>query len=146
MRVIVGDDGDMPSEHIDVTTPDGAADAYLARPDGDGPHPGVLLVIDAFGLRPQIEHMADRIAARGYVVLAPNLFYRVRRAPVFDLEGLDDPERRGEVFGRIMPVARSLGGEQLERDGEAYLDRLEREAGGGPVAITGYCMGGRVGW
>jgi carboxymethylenebutenolidase len=146
MRVIVGHHAGMRSEHIDVTTPDGAADAYLVRPDGDGPHPGVLLIIDAFGLRPQIEHMADRIAERGYVVLAPNLFYRLRRAPVFDLEGLADPERRGEVIGRVMPVARGLGGEELLRDGAAYLDRLEQEAGPGPVAITGYCMGGRVGW
>ena len=42
--------------------PDGVADAYLARPD-DGPHPAVLLVIDAFGPREQIERRADRIAA-----------------------------------------------------------------------------------
>jgi carboxymethylenebutenolidase len=136
----------MPSEHIDVTTPDGTADAYLARPDARGPHPGVLLIIDAFGLRPQIERMADRIAEQGYVVLAPNLFYRVRRAPVFDLEGIDDPERRGEVIGRILPVARTLGNEQLLQDAQAYLDRLEQEAGEGPVAIVGYCMGGRAGW
>ena len=40
--------------------------------------------MDAFGLRPQIEQMADRIAADGYVVLAPNVFYRPARAPVVD--------------------------------------------------------------
>jgi carboxymethylenebutenolidase len=68
----------MPSELIDVTTRDGIADAYLARPDGEG-HPGVLLVVDAFGLRPQIERMADRISARGFAVLAPNVFYRASR-------------------------------------------------------------------
>ena len=66
---------------IDITTPDGVADAYVARPDGQ-PHPGVLLCMDAFGLRPVIEQMADRIAADGHVVLAPNLFYRAGRAPV----------------------------------------------------------------
>ena len=55
---------------VDVPTPDGVADCYLTSPD-DGEHPGVLLMIDAIGLRPRIEEMADRIAAQGYVVLAP---------------------------------------------------------------------------
>jgi carboxymethylenebutenolidase len=130
---------------IDVTTPDGVADAYLARPD-DGEHPGVLFVVDAYGLRPQIEQMADRIAARGYVVLAPNVFYRAGRAPVVSLEGIDDPERRSEVFGRVMPLVRGLTTERIVADGAAYLDKLEEVGGRGPAAITGYCMGGRVAW
>jgi carboxymethylenebutenolidase len=134
----------MPSEMIGVTTPDGIADSYLARPDGEG-HPGVLLVVDAFGLRPQIERMADRISAWGFVVLAPNLFYRVGRAPVASLDGLGDPEQRASVFERVKPLIRELTPERIVRDGDAYLDRLER-LGPGPVAITGYCMGGRVGW
>jgi carboxymethylenebutenolidase len=134
----------MPGETIDVTTPDGVADAYLARPD-DGDHPAVLLVMDAYGLRPQIERMADRIAEQGFVVLAPNVFYRAGRAPVVSLEGLDDPEQRGAVFARVMPLIRELTPDRIVSDGGAYLDRLEQE-GHGPVAITGYCMGGRVGW
>jgi dienelactone hydrolase len=63
------------SSNLDIETPDGVANAYLARPD-DEPHPGVLFVMDAFGLRPAIEQMVDRIAADGYLVLAPNVFYR----------------------------------------------------------------------
>src|SRR5580704_948872 len=88
----------MSSEMVDVKTKDGVADAYLARPDGEGPHPAVLLLIDAFGLRPRIEQMADRIAAQGFVVLAPNVFYRAGPAPVIPLDGLDDPEKRGTLF------------------------------------------------
>ena len=72
----------MSGEMVDVETRDGVADAYLSQPDNGERHPGVLLVMDAFGLRPQIERMADRIAARGFVVLAPNVFYRAGRAPV----------------------------------------------------------------
>src|SRR5215470_3559933 len=129
-------------ETIDVTTPDGVADAYLARPDDDGAHPGVLFVMDAYGLRDQIEQMAGRIADQGYVVLAPNVFYRAGRSPVVSLEGIGDPERRSEVFGRVMPLVQGLTTEQIVSDGAAYLDQL----GDQPVAITGYCMGGRVGW
>jgi carboxymethylenebutenolidase len=131
----------MPGETIDITTPDGVADAYLVRPD-DGDHPAVLFVMDAYGLRPQIEQMADRIAEQGYVVLAPNVFYRAGRSPVVSLEGIDDPDRRSEVFGRVMPLVQGLTTEQIVADGAAYLDELGQD----PVAITGYCMGGRVGW
>jgi carboxymethylenebutenolidase len=132
--------------NIDIETADGIADAYLSRPDGDRAHPGVLLLVDAFGLRPQIERMADRIAAEGYVVLAPNVFYRSGRAPVVSLEGLGDPARREDIFGRVMPLMRELTTERIVADGSAYLDRLAAEADGGPVAVTGYCMGGRLGW
>lgn len=135
----------MSSEMIDVQTRDGVADAYLSRPDGDGPHPAVLLFVDAFGLRPRIEEMADRIAAEGFVVLAPNVFYRAGRAPVISLEGMGDPEKRGEIFQQIMPLMQELTTERIISDGGAYLDKLE-ELARGPVAITGYCLGGRLGW
>ena len=134
----------MSGETIDIATPDGVAEAYLARPDTDR-HPGVLLVVDAYGLRPQIERMADRIAARGYVVLAPNVFYREGRAPVVSLEGIGDPERSAEVFGRVLPLVKGLTADVVERDGAAYLDALA-DAAPGPAAVTGYCMGGRAGW
>jgi carboxymethylenebutenolidase len=134
----------MPAQHIDIATEDGVADAYLSRPD-DERHPGVLLLMDAFGLRPQIEHMADRIAEHGFVVLAPNLFYRAGRSPLVDLTGIEDPGKRDEIFAKVMPLARGLSAESVARDGGAYLKTLS-ESSDGPVAITGYCMGGRIGW
>lgn len=131
---------------VDVTTADGVADAYLTKPDGSGPHPGVLLIMDAFGLRGQIKQMAERIADRDFVVLAPNFFYRAGRSPVVSIEGLDDPDRRGELMGQIMPLISELTPERIAADGAAYLDLLQAESDGGPVAITGYCMGGRLAW
>ena len=50
-------------ESLDIATQDGTADAYLAHPEGGGPHPGVLLYMDAFGLRPKLSQMADRLAS-----------------------------------------------------------------------------------
>jgi carboxymethylenebutenolidase len=131
----------MASETIDITMADGVADAYLARPSGDGDHPGVLFVMDAYGVRPQIERMVDRIAERGYVVLAPNVFYRSGRSPVVPLDEIGDPG----LFARLRPMFNELTPERIVSDGRVYLDTLERFASG-PVAITGYCMGGRVGW
>lgn len=83
------------SETIDIETRDGVANAYLSQPADGKRHPRVLLLMDAFGLRPQIERMADRIAASGFVTLAPNLFYRGGREPL-SMDGIDDPQRRGE--------------------------------------------------
>ena len=134
----------MPADQIDIATRDGVADAYVSRPD-DERHPGVLLLMDAFGLRPQIERMADRIAGHGFVVLAPNLFYRAGRTPVVDLEGLDDPDQRGRIFEQVTPLMGELTPERVAADGDAYLQTLAGYSDG-PVAITGYCMGGRIGW
>ncbi len=135
----------MQSATVDVKTPDGVADAYLTRPDDDGSHPAVLFIIDAIGLRPRIEEMADRIAERGYVVLAPNVFYRAGRAPVLPVPDLSDPDSRTGFMQRVRPLMEQLTPETIVRDGGAYLDYLGEHADG-PVAITGYCMGGRLGW
>jgi carboxymethylenebutenolidase len=135
----------MHSETVEVLTPDGVADSYLARPD-DEPHPGVLFIMDAYGVRQTIEEMADRIAADGYVVLAPNVFYRAGRSPVVPLPDLSDPEGRASFFQSIRPLVGQLTHQRLATDGAAYLDYLADVPAPGPVAITGYCMGARIGW
>jgi carboxymethylenebutenolidase len=132
-------------EIVDVTTKDGVADAYLVRPDDDRQHPGLLFIMDAYGLRSQIEAMADRIAAAGYVVLAPNVFYRAGRAPVLPIPDLSDPEQRASFFQSLRPLIGQLTAEAAARDGAAYLDHLAGVAPG-PVAVVGFCMGARMGW
>jgi carboxymethylenebutenolidase len=133
------------SAAIDVRTRDGTADAYLARPDDDRRYPAVLFMVDAPGLRPRIEQMADRIAAEGYVVLAPNVFYRAGRAPVLPVPDFSDLENRAGFMQAVRPLMEQLTPERTTQDGAAYLDELERMAGG-PAAITGYCLGGRLAW
>lgn len=130
---------------VDVPTPDGVADSYLVLPDGDGPFPGVILYEDAFGLRPRLEEMCDRIAERGYAVFAPNILYRGGRCPQFDLALLSDPDRRGELFGKVMPQIQALTGERIRSDARSYLDFFAAQdgVGPGPVVLVGYCMGGR---
>ena len=129
---------------VDVATQDGVADSYLVRPDGDGPYPGVLMFMDAFGLRSRIEEMADRIAERGYAVLAPNILYRNGRSPQFDVSALKDPEQRGKIFEKISPAIQALTTAAITRDATAYLDFLHAQPGvdPGPVVAVGYCMGG----
>jgi carboxymethylenebutenolidase len=134
----------MDRETVEIQTQDGTADAYLTRPDDGQRHPGVLLMMDAYGIRPQIEQMADRIAGEGYAVLAPNLFYRAGRSPVLPMPDLGSDEARTEFFGKVRPLIGQLTPETVAADGTAYLDELAKVSSG-PVAITGYCMGARVG-
>jgi carboxymethylenebutenolidase len=135
----------MSGSMIDAPTHDGTADAYLTKPDDGERHPGVLLIMDAFGLRSQIQGIADRIAERGFTVLAPNVFYRDARSPIVPPEELADPQGRGALFERIRPMIAALTPQRIASDGATYLDKLE-ELGRGPIAVAGYCMGARLGW
>jgi carboxymethylenebutenolidase len=134
----------MGSATLDIQTPDGVADAYLSTPDDGERHPGVLFLMDAYGLRPQIEEMADRIAQRGYAVLAPNVFYRAGRSPVLPIPDFSTDDWRGEFFAKVRPLMAQLTPERLAADGAAYFDELAKVADE-PFAITGYCMGARLG-
>src|SRR4051794_21347768 len=134
----------MPGSTIDIEALDGVADAYLARPDDGDRHSGVLFIMDAYGLRPRIEEMVDRIAERGYVVLAPNVFYRAGRSPVIPFPDMSAETSRAEFFKHVRPLMEELTPERIAADGAAYLDELAKHAEE-PAAITGYCMGVRLG-
>ncbi|WP_406010807.1 dienelactone hydrolase family protein [Streptomyces sp. NBC_00637] len=131
---------------VDIPTEDGVADAYLAHPGDGAPRPGVLLYQDAFGLRPHLRAMADRLAEAGYTVLVPNLFYRHGRAPVMELPEFIDPAARPEIFETLYPFVLALTPELIVRDSDAYLRWMEESAlvADGPAAVTGYCMGARL--
>lgn len=136
----------MLGETIEITTNDGVAEAYVARPDDDE-LPGVLFYIDAFGLRPRIEQMAERIAGWGYTVLVPNVFYRDGRAadlaPTVDVRV---PENREAFMGPAMKRVGAHTPDQARADLDAYLEALSNLTGvkGRHVGTTGYCMGGRL--
>ncbi|MCB8944210.1 MAG: dienelactone hydrolase family protein [Ardenticatenaceae bacterium] len=101
---------------------------YLALPDGPGPHPGVLLIHEWWGLNEGITIMADALAEEGYVVFAPDAY-------------------RGEVtavFPRALYLRLSTSEEQVFADvdsGLAYLrslDSVDTER----IASMGFCFGG----
>jgi carboxymethylenebutenolidase len=125
---------------LEIAMPDGIAEAYLT-----GSGPGVLLFMDAIGLRPQIHRMADRIAGWGYTVLAPHVLYRsgtaAETAPVADLR---EPGAREEFFRHAGPRVAALSAERAGRDIPVYLRTLREHSRGGKVGTVGYCMGARL--
>ena len=128
---------------IEIQTADGTAEAYLA---GTAGAPGVLFYIDAIGLRPRIEEMADRIASWGCVVLAPNVFYRdgsaAELAPQGDLR--EEGAREAFFAGGVMDRVQGYTPDRSGPDADAWVRTLLEHAGDGPIGVTGYCMGARL--
>ncbi|MDO9223909.1 MAG: dienelactone hydrolase family protein [Caulobacter sp.] len=129
-------------KEVDVKTADGVADAALYYPEGKGKWPTVLIWTDVVGLRQAFRDMGRRLAGEGYVVLVPNVYYRVRRSPVIDGSfDFSKPDDRA----KLVPLRASLTPEGVDRDAIAYLAFLDgqpqtntkRKAG-----VQGYCMGG----
>jgi len=135
------------SETVDVTAADGVADAFLTRPAAAGRFPGVVLYMDAFGIRGALEAHARRLAAHGYCVLVPNVFYRDGRSPVVEnIEQLVGGQDREALFAVIGPKMAALTPEAANADSERWLAFLRDRVGLGeqPVGTVGYCMGGRL--
>lgn len=133
----------MPRTDLTIRTPDGDAPATLHTPDGDGPWPGVILYVDAGGVRPTMHEMAAHLAVLGYAVLLPDVYYRHGDWAPFDLAtAFDDPDERERVMGMV----HSITSEMVAVDAEAYVSSLlERpEVSGAAVGTTGYCMGGMM--
>ena len=126
-------------EDVNITTPDGTADAYYVHP-ASGTAPGVLFWPDIFGLRPALRQMARRLAESGYSVLVVNPFYRVKKAPTAD-QGAATP------IPQLVPLARSLTETTQMTDAKAFISWLDQQPSVDKkrkVGTQGYCMGGPI--
>ncbi|HTU76127.1 MAG TPA: dienelactone hydrolase family protein [Trebonia sp.] len=133
----------MPRIDVEIPAPDGTARGTLVLPEGDGPWPGVVLFADAGGWRETMVEMAEKVAAPGYAVLVPDVFYREGDWAPIDLNtAFGDPKERGRLFGYMS----ALTNERIVADAAAYIDFLlaRPEVRGTGVGTTGYCMGGRM--
>ena len=122
-------------ETIEVPTSAGALPAFLARPPGEGPAPAVLVIMEAFGLNAHIKDVARRLAAEGYVALAPDLYWRGGKGRAVRYDQL--PE--------AIALMQSLKNDEVVADVAGAIAYLERQPFvRGDIGITGFCMGGRV--
>jgi carboxymethylenebutenolidase len=135
-------DDTVEEKDVEVKTADGVADAALFYPKAKGKYPAVLLWPDVMSLRPVFRDMGRRLAAAGYVVLVPNLYYRVKKAPV--VEGafnFANPDDRA----KLTPLRASVTPAGTFKDAEAYvafLDAQPQTNKAKKVGVQGYCMGG----
>ena len=110
--------------------------AYVARPEGDGPFPVVIVASEIFGLHAYIQDVCRRLAKAGYAAVAPAFFVRVEDpAPLADMQ-------------RIQAIVAAAGYEQVMGDINATLEWASGQlwANTDKVGITGFCWGGKVVW
>lgn len=127
----------MHEHHIDITTPDGAMNTFVVHPDEGGPHPVVLFYMDAPGKREELHDMARRLAAVGYFVVLPNLYYR--RTREFELR-----ERTPQAMAPMFEHMNSLSNAMLVSDTQAMLAFVDGQPGAAAqrIGAVGYCMSG----
>jgi len=126
------------SERISIPVGNQTMGAYVARPEGAGAYPGVLLFMEIFGINSHIRSVADRVAAEGYVVLAPDLFHR--DAPGIEL-GYDPASLTKGI--EIMVKTQPAGILADVTAAHAALTQRPDVKGRGVGAI-GFCFGGHV--
>ncbi|MEU6867613.1 dienelactone hydrolase family protein [Streptomyces sp. NPDC046876] len=134
----------MPTKTLQIPTADGQADAFAAFPDHGDQHPGVLMYADGFGIRPALRELARELSGHGYYVLVPNPFYRHGPAPLIELPEHIGEQVRPQITAQLMPLVQAHTADRVLSDADAYLEFLTSrpEVGAGPVAVTGYCIGG----
>lgn len=129
---------------VEVKTADGTCDAALLYPQGKGKWPAVILWTDVAGLRGAFREMGRRLAGEGYVVLVPNAYYRVKRAPVIDATfDFNKPEDRA----KLAALRPSITPDGTARDAAAcvaFLDAQPQTNKKRKIGTQGYCMGGAL--
>ena len=129
----------MIEHHIDIPTADGAMNSFVVHPEEGGPFPVVLFYMDAPGKRDELHDMARRIAAVGYCVVLPNLYYR--RTRDFRLLERTEPAM-AEMFAHMA----TLNAVTTWCDTEAMLRFVDAlpAADGRRIGAVGYCMSGPI--
>ena len=127
----------MIERHLDIDTADGAMNSFVVHPEEGGPFPVVLFYMDAPGKREELHDMARRLAAVGYFVVLPNLYYR--RVRDYVLKERTEPAM-AEMFAHMATLDRAT----TERDTHALLAFVDADpaADGKRIGAVGYCMGG----
>lgn len=134
----------MAATKIDLRTDDGVCPAHVLHPDGDGPWPGVLMYMDGIGLRPALVAMGERLAAGGYYVLLPDLFWRAGGYVAPDPKTLFTDEAARAAWRKVMSTAGAVA--NVMRDTAAFLAHFAAQprVRQPRIGATGYCMGGRM--
>jgi carboxymethylenebutenolidase len=134
---------------INVTTPEGPMDTFIAHPEGIGPFPAVVIFMDFWGFREELFDIVRRVATVGYYCIMPNFYHRqgkVRNAFYDDKGKMISFEALDEERARIaLEPLNNLSNAMVLRDAKALLEFMH---GGEPVrrgaiGSIGYCMGGR---
>jgi carboxymethylenebutenolidase len=124
------------THHETVTTPDGAMPIYVAEPTAPGRRPAVIVIMEAFGLNAHIEDVTRRVAAEGYVALAPDVYWR----------SLPDNKVGYDELPKAIGLMQKVNDAKVVQDIASALDALAKRpnVNAAKIGVTGFCMGGRL--
>ena len=123
----------MSGQTITIGGKDGNFSGYLASP-ASGAGPGIVVIQEIFGINKVMRDIADGLAARGFLALAPDLFWRLQ--PGVELTDQTDAEWQ-QAFDLMNRFDKDKGVEDIQ----ATINQL-RPMTNGKVGAVGYCLGG----
>jgi carboxymethylenebutenolidase len=129
----------MNERRVEITAEDGRIPTFVAWPDGEGPFPVALVLMDGMGIREELRDLTRRLSSSGYYAMLPDLYYRLGAASTIE------SGKSGE-WDRMVSLIKSLSDEMVIRDVEALLEYADADpaAADGAAGILGFCMGGRL--
>jgi carboxymethylenebutenolidase len=126
---------DVTNSTVQLNTSDGKMEAYVAQPKDGGTYPGIVVIQEAFGVNSHIKKVTERIAAEGFVAVAPDIFHR-------------EAERiipYSEMPKAIATMQRVVDSKAMEDVGAAIAHlKSQSNVKSGSIGVIGFCMGGRL--
>lgn len=124
------------SERLTVSTADGDFAAYVAVPEGKGPFPAIVVLQEIFGVNPFVRNVADRLAAQGYLAVAPDLFWRIE-------PGVDITDQSEAEWKKAFELMNAFDLNKGIEDIAATIAKVRADPRcNGKVGAVGYCLGG----
>lgn len=126
------------TERANVTVDTQTMGAYLARPSAPGTYPAVLVFMEIFGVNSHIRAVTERVAAEGYVALAPDFFHRTGPGVEY---GYDETG-----INEGIKLLNQLQADEMIADARASLSFLKRQnyVRGDRIGAIGFCVGGHM--
>src|SRR4051812_44873409 len=136
-QTITTDTGGLEAGEVKIPTPDGQIPAYRAMPATGGPFPVVLVVQEIFGVHEHIKDLCRRLAKRGYLAVAPELYARQG-----DVSNIKDIQKiLSDVVSKV-PDAQVMS----DLDAATAWAKASGKGDTSKLAVTGFCWGGRIVW
>lgn len=124
------------TEHLNILTPDGSFQCYVARPAAADKAAVVVVLQEIFGVNRGIRSIADDYAAKGYIAIAPDLFWRSEA-------GLSMSEASEGDWAKGFALYSAYDFDKGIHDIAATVAAARTMQGAnGKVGVTGYCLGG----
>ena len=126
---------DTTSATLQLNTADGKMDAYVSQPKDGGSYPGIVVIQEAFGVNDHIKKVAERIAAEGYVAIAPDIFHRESERVI----------PYSEMPKAIATLQRVVDAKAMADVGAAIAQlKSQSNVKSASIGVVGFCMGGRL--